>query len=213
MDGASLSRLIMKLFAPLCLRALVTASLTHRGAGIGLALALILDLDAVEQAVPKGAPGRARLREVRATGDRIGREAHDLALELRPTALGDLGVSAALSAYVAGWSRRTRIAATFEPVGLDGGRLPSNPAHPTPGEHPVTSSLPGGVPSRQNAPVSPRHLRESPVDRLTQAGTRAPNGTGPGVSEQRPTPWDSIAECRSTRGFRKRDARRAPIAR
>jgi PAS domain S-box-containing protein len=86
--------------------------------------ALILGLDALERAVPEGAPGRARLREVQATVERIGREAYDLALELRPTALDDLGLSAALAAYVARWSGRTGIAAAFEPVGLDGGRLP-----------------------------------------------------------------------------------------
>ena len=41
---------------------------------------------------PGGRPGRARLPEVEAIVGRIGREAHDLAVELRPTALDDIGL-------------------------------------------------------------------------------------------------------------------------
>jgi signal transduction histidine kinase len=96
----------------------------HDGLGQELT-ALILGLKALEQAVPDDAPGRARLREVEAIVGRIGREAHDLAVELRPTALDDIGLVPALAAYVARWSERTRIAAEFQPLGLDGNRLPS----------------------------------------------------------------------------------------
>ena len=95
----------------------------HDGLGQELT-ALILGLKALERAVPAGSPGRERLREVEAIVGRIGREAHDLAVDLRPTALDDIGLGAALAAYVTRWSDRTGVAADFQPMGLDGGRLP-----------------------------------------------------------------------------------------
>ena len=95
----------------------------HDGLGQELT-ALILGLKALERATPEGAPGRARLLEVEAVVGRIGREAHDLAVELRPTALDDIGLGAALAAYVSRWSERTGVAAAFESLGLDGDRLP-----------------------------------------------------------------------------------------
>jgi PAS domain S-box-containing protein len=95
----------------------------HDGLGQELT-ALILGLKALERAVPEDAPGRDRLLEVERIVNRIGREAHDLAVELRPTALDDLGLGPALSAYSARWSERTGVAAEFQPLGLDGGRLP-----------------------------------------------------------------------------------------
>jgi signal transduction histidine kinase len=95
----------------------------HDGLGQELT-ALILSLKALEHAVPQGAAGRDRLLEVERIVNVIGREAHDLAVELRPTALDDLGLGPALSAYVARWSERTGVAAAFQPLGLDGDRLP-----------------------------------------------------------------------------------------
>ncbi len=95
----------------------------HDGLGQELT-ALILGLKALERDTPEAAPGRARLLELEATVGRISREAHDLAVELRPTALDDIGLGAALVAYVERWSQRTGIAAAFEPLGLDGDRLP-----------------------------------------------------------------------------------------
>jgi signal transduction histidine kinase len=95
----------------------------HDGLGQELT-ALILGLKALEQAVPQGTPGRGRLREVEAVVGRIGREAHDLAVELRPTALDDFGLGPALATYVARWSERTGVAAEFQSPGLDGDRLP-----------------------------------------------------------------------------------------
>jgi PAS domain S-box-containing protein len=86
--------------------------------------ALILGLKALERTVPDDAPGRGRLLEVEAIVNRIGREAHDLAVDLRPTALDDLGLGPALAAYVALWSERTGVAAEFQPLGLEGHRLP-----------------------------------------------------------------------------------------
>jgi PAS domain S-box-containing protein len=96
----------------------------HDGLGQELT-ALILSLKALEQAVPEGVPGRNRLMEVERVVNQISREAHDVAVELRPTALDDLGLVPALSAYVARWSERTEVAATFQPLGLGAGRLPA----------------------------------------------------------------------------------------
>jgi PAS domain S-box-containing protein len=95
----------------------------HDGLGQELT-ALILGLKALEETVPRDAPSRGRLREVEAIVGRIGREAHDLAVELRPTALDDLGLGSALAAYVARWSERTGVLAAFQSPGLDGDRLP-----------------------------------------------------------------------------------------
>ncbi len=92
----------------------------HDGLGQEIT-ALILGLGALERAVPDGSPGRERLGEVEATVARIGREAHDLAIDIRPTALDDLGLIAALSAYIDRWSGRTGIAAEFQPTGVVAG--------------------------------------------------------------------------------------------
>src|SRR5262249_5903473 len=86
--------------------------------------ALILGLKALERVVPEGEPGHERLREFEAIVGRIGREVHDLAVELRPTALDDIGLGAALAESVARWSERTGVAAEFQAPGLEGHRLP-----------------------------------------------------------------------------------------
>ncbi|MBA4065593.1 MAG: hypothetical protein C0501_18140 [Isosphaera sp.] len=50
------------------------------------------------------------VRRLQALADRIGREAHRIALELRPTALDDLGLAAALRNYAEEWAGRTGVA-------------------------------------------------------------------------------------------------------
>jgi signal transduction histidine kinase len=45
--------------------------------------------------------------------DSLGQDAHRLALNLRPTALDDLGLPAALASYIEDWSARTGIRADF----------------------------------------------------------------------------------------------------
>ena len=52
------------------------------------------------------------------------RHVHELAVRLRPTALDDLGLDAALSTLVREWSNRTGVAADFVSTGLDLSRLP-----------------------------------------------------------------------------------------
>jgi PAS domain S-box-containing protein len=85
--------------------------------------ALTFSLGALEEAVPKNSPASERLREVQEMVARIGQQAHDLAIDLRPTALDDLGLLPALSAYTRLWSERTGITADFESQGIDGARF------------------------------------------------------------------------------------------
>jgi signal transduction histidine kinase len=55
----------------------------------------------------------------------IGREIHDLALELRPTALDDLGLEAALQNYAEEWSERAGVEVDFHLVSQVQTRLPT----------------------------------------------------------------------------------------
>jgi PAS domain S-box-containing protein len=87
--------------------------------------ALLLSLRALERTIPEDAPGRDRLAEIERIVNQIGHEAHDLAVELRPTALDDIGLGPVLEAYVTRWSERTGIAAELQPLGLGGDRLPA----------------------------------------------------------------------------------------
>jgi PAS domain S-box-containing protein len=86
---------------------------------LGLGLKLIKD------ATPDTAPTRDRLTQLLSLTDQIGREVHEVALQLRPTALDDLGLLAALTNYTEVWSERWKIEADFHPAGLDGERLPA----------------------------------------------------------------------------------------
>src|SRR5262245_39488888 len=56
---------------------------------------------------------------------RLDRDVDELVWKLRPTALDDLGLGAALANYVQDWSRRVNVAVEFHSSGLDGDRLPS----------------------------------------------------------------------------------------
>jgi PAS domain S-box-containing protein len=95
----------------------------HDGLGQELT-ALILGLKTLEEVIPKGAPGRDQLEEVEASVTRIGREAHDLAFELRPTALDDIGLDSTLATYISQWSERSGVTADFQSPGLGSDRLP-----------------------------------------------------------------------------------------
>jgi signal transduction histidine kinase len=57
---------------------------------------------------------------------RIGREVRTLALQLRPSALDDLGLIATLANYVEQWSARVLIAVDFHTTGMEERRLPSS---------------------------------------------------------------------------------------
>ena len=87
--------------------------------------ALGLGLKVVKDATPDPSPARDRLQDLQALTDLIGREVHHLALELRPTALDDLGLQAALANYAEEWSERSGVEVDFHGTGLDGDRLPA----------------------------------------------------------------------------------------
>jgi PAS domain S-box-containing protein len=66
----------------------------------------------------------ARLGRLQELAAELGREVHNLALELRPTALDDLGLVAALQNYLERWSERSGIDVDFHGSNLDSRRLP-----------------------------------------------------------------------------------------
>jgi signal transduction histidine kinase len=68
---------------------------------------------------------RAHVSDLRAEVAKTLEEVHDLALELRPRLLDDLGLVAALRHYLGEFRDRYRIPTDLQVVGLDGGRLPS----------------------------------------------------------------------------------------
>ena len=86
--------------------------------------ALMLALKALESAAP-AEQTPAKLRELRATAEQVGREIHQLAQELRPVALDELGLSRALSGYLDAWAERSGINVDFVSAGIDEPRLPS----------------------------------------------------------------------------------------
>jgi signal transduction histidine kinase len=70
------------------------------------------------------APDRERLRELQALARKIGQELHQVALELRPSSLDDLGLRRALASYAEEWSERTAIEVDLHCSGLGSDRLP-----------------------------------------------------------------------------------------
>jgi PAS domain S-box-containing protein len=87
--------------------------------------ALGLGLKVAGDATPDPSPVRDRLQSLQALTDLIGREVHRLAMDLRPTALDDLGLEAALANYAESWSERSGVAVDFQSFGPDAARLPS----------------------------------------------------------------------------------------
>lgn len=86
--------------------------------------ALGLGLKALEDAARSLPAVRDQVHLLRQLTDRIGRDVHDLALELRPTALDDLGLPAALASYLEEWAGRAGVRVEFHSAGLDRDRLP-----------------------------------------------------------------------------------------
>src|SRR5262249_12923849 len=78
-----------------------------------LLTALSLSVRAVRDSGPLPPEALARLAAAEKVVDELHRAAHDLAIQLRPTALDDVGLSAALRQLTDEWSRRTRVAVTF----------------------------------------------------------------------------------------------------
>src|SRR3954471_23528176 len=84
----------------------------------------MLALKAAESELPSNA-WPEKFREVRSIAEQVGREIHQLATQLRPVALDELGLSGALTGYLDGWSARSGIPVDFFSVGIDNARLPS----------------------------------------------------------------------------------------
>jgi two-component system, chemotaxis family, CheB/CheR fusion protein len=98
----------------------------HDGVGQQLT-ALMLGLKQLEDSTDPSDDAHAnltrRLRALRSTAQQIGREIHELALALRPTALDDLGLLGALNNHLENWVTTTGISLDFHAVGLDEARL------------------------------------------------------------------------------------------
>jgi two-component system CheB/CheR fusion protein len=111
------------------LRRLVTAQEEERGrisrdlhddAGQQVA-SLLLGLDRLAKSPPVAADAAARelVARLEALAGEVAEKSHRLAVTLRPTALDDLGLVAALSQYAREWSRWSGIAVELETVGLE----------------------------------------------------------------------------------------------
>jgi len=85
-----------------------------------LLTALTLSAKAARDAAPLPAATDARLAEVQRLADELGRVAHDLAVRLRPTALDDVGLFAALGQ----WAARAGVEADYEASAVEAERLP-----------------------------------------------------------------------------------------
>lgn len=83
--------------------------------------ALSLGLNALDANHPDRA---RRIAELRALAEELGRDLHMAAVELRPTALDDVGLPAALTALVQLWMKRYSLPVEFHVSGLDATRLP-----------------------------------------------------------------------------------------
>lgn len=82
--------------------------------------ALMLGLTGLEKA---GAELPAQVAQLKALTDRISREMHAIAVQLRPTSLEDLGLQQALASYTDRWSKQNSIKADFHATGMAGVRL------------------------------------------------------------------------------------------
>lgn len=86
--------------------------------------ALTLGLKFLEASVNENPEAHKRLANLQELVSGIAREVHHLALELRPAALDELGLSSALTNHLETWSSRTGIQVDFETHGLES-RLPN----------------------------------------------------------------------------------------
>ena len=86
--------------------------------------ALSLELKRLESSMASDAD-RSKLQRLQDTVTRIGRDLHELALELRPPALDELGLHAALCHYLADWSGRSGMATDLDGEGIENERYPA----------------------------------------------------------------------------------------
>lgn len=86
--------------------------------------ALLLGLKEIQAPVQGHAPAAARLQAMQEITERIGQQIHDVAVELRPTSLRDLGLVRCLANFIEERMVRANIAADFDYEELGTGRLP-----------------------------------------------------------------------------------------
>lgn len=87
--------------------------------------ALMLGLKALEQGSAIAiAPGH--LEKLQQITEVVGKEVHELALGLRPTALDDLGLARTLTNYLEEWADRVCLELDFHHAGIEDERLPSS---------------------------------------------------------------------------------------
>ncbi|MEI6179821.1 MAG: CheR family methyltransferase [Chloroflexales bacterium] len=86
--------------------------------------ALILSLKALQDRLVHDSNTAERIRQIQAMAVHIGEEVRSLAVQLRPSALDDLGLGSALNTYSEQWSARTHVAADLHTSGLERARLP-----------------------------------------------------------------------------------------
>ncbi len=84
--------------------------------------ALMLSLKALETAGSDEETPR-KLKELRGIAEQVAQEIHQIAFELRPVALDQLGLARALSSLLESWSSRTGITVDFVVAGFDDERL------------------------------------------------------------------------------------------
>lgn len=84
---------------------------------------IIITLGVLEEAVSTPAV-RAHIQDLRDMAAQILKEVRDLALQLRPSVLDDLGLLAALRHYLKEYQNRFRLLMDFQVLGLDNERLP-----------------------------------------------------------------------------------------
>jgi PAS domain S-box-containing protein len=88
--------------------------------------ALAVRIRALKDACTTDAALRGHVESIETIAQRLDRDVDHLVWELRPTALDDLGLRAALANYVQDWSARVGIAAKLHTSGLLDERLPAD---------------------------------------------------------------------------------------
>jgi signal transduction histidine kinase len=88
--------------------------------------ALMMGLKSLEKSTEVTSPVRSRLVKLQELTTQFSQEVRRFALELRPAALDDLGLYAALTNYLDAWSKRNEIKIDFHSNGLTGQRLPAH---------------------------------------------------------------------------------------
>ena len=85
---------------------------------------MALGLKGLEETIHQGRPANpeadAQIGRLRHVAEELARDLHQIAVDLRPTALDDLGLVPALRAHVERWSETSNIEVEFDSFGTDG---------------------------------------------------------------------------------------------